>query len=368
MSAIIFVCCAVLNWLSHFFLQVNRLMTRHQAISVAGLAATALNGCQGVQSALNPAGREAAQIAELFQWMLGGAIAVWLLMLSLLFYAVWLQPASHHRKQTTLWVIGGGAVFPTVVLTVLLLFGLRLLPQLLKPAPQGSLQVAVSGAQWWWRVRYLKPGPLQTQAFAETPAQAFSPIESANEIRLPAGEPVQFLLDTEDVIHAFWIPSLGGKIDMLPGRQTRLTLTPEQPGIYRGACAEYCGTAHAEMNFDVVVMPRPEFEEWLKGQSQPAVQSFGKLATRGQQLFASRGCAACHTIRGTPANGVIGPDLTHVSSRLSIGAGLLKKEHESFYRWLQSTEHIKPGVLMPEFDMLSHAETTALAAYLEELR
>lgn len=344
-------------------------MIRHQAIAAAGLTAAALGvcGCQGAQSALSPAGRESAQIAELFYWMLGVAIVVWLLMLGLLIYAVWLRPATHQRKQTVVWIIGGGVVFPTIVLTVLLLFGLRLLPQLLAPAEPGSLQIAVSGAQWWWRVRYLEPGSLQTDAIANNADQPFEPIEAANEIRLPVGEPVQFLLDTEDVIHAFWIPSLGGKVDMIPGRRTQLTLTPERTGIYRGACAEYCGTAHAEMNFNVVVMPREEFERWLQHQSEPAPPPSSQLAKEGQQVFLEHGCGACHTVRGTVARGVIGPDLTHVGSRLTIGAGILNSSPEAFYRWIHSTEHIKPGVLMPEFHMLSHKELQALAAWLEEL-
>lgn len=312
-----------------------------------------LAGCSGPQSALDPAGVGAERIASLFWWMAAGAILIWLAVIALAVYAGHLEPGPHEERKTTVLVIGGGAVFPTVVLAVLLSFGLAELPRLLAPAPPGSLEIAVSGEQWWWRVRYAPPGG--------------APFELANEIRLPVGEPVQLLLDSPDVIHSFWVPSLGGKMDMIPGRVTRLTLEPTKTGTFRGACAEYCGGPHALMNFYVVVVEREDFARWLAHQRTPARPPAGALAARGRELFLANGCGACHTVRGTPADGVVGPDLTHVGSRVSLGAGLLPNEPDHFRRWIARTDHVKPGVHMPAFGMLPPRDLQALAAFLEGL-
>jgi cytochrome c oxidase subunit 2 len=312
-----------------------------------------LAGCSGPQSALDPAGRGAERIAGLFWWMTAGGTVIWLVVVGLAVYALRVRPGPHDERKTTLLVIGGGAAFPTVVLAVLLSFGLAEMPGLLAPAPEGSLRIAVSGEQWWWRVRYQPPGG--------------APFELANEIRLPVGERVQFLLDSPDVIHSFWVPSLGGKMDMIPGRVTRLALEPTKTGTFRGACAEYCGGPHALMSFYVVVQEREEFARWLEHQRTPARPPAGALAARGRELFLANGCGACHTVRGIPADGVVGPDLTHVGSRVSLGAGILPNEPDDFLRWIARTDAVKPEVHMPAFGMLPPRELRALAAYLEGL-
>jgi cytochrome c oxidase subunit 2 len=316
--------------------------------------ALTVTGCGGVQSTLAPAGREAEQIADLFWWMTAGSVIVWLVVIGLTVYAVRAGSEARNQRRDRLLIIGGGAVVPTVVLTVLLVYGLYPIPALLAPAPEGSLKIIVSGEQWWWRVRYFPPG-----------GQAF---ELANEIRLPVGEPVQFQLDSPDVIHSFWIPSLAGKMDMIPGRVTYLALQPTIIGTYRGACAEYCGTSHALMNFYVEVMRKEDFSTWLAQQSQGSQQAVEPSAARGQELFLANGCNACHTVRGTPARGVIGPDLTHVGSRLSLAAGTMPNEAEAFQRWMAHTTEVKPAVNMPAFHMLPPEDLRALAAYLEGLK
>jgi cytochrome c oxidase subunit 2 len=250
-------------------------------------------------------------------------------------------------------IVGAGAILPTLLLTVLLLHGLALLPALLVAAPTGTLTIAVSGEQWWWRVQYLPHGG--------------EPVVLANEIRLPVGQPVEFRLESADVIHSFWIPSLGGKIDMIPGRVTRLVLTPTRTGVFRGVCAEYCGMSHALMAFDVVVESRETFERWLAHQRAPAGPPRDGIAERGGALFLAHGCAACHAIRGTPARGIVGPDLTHVGSRMSLGAGILRNQPDAFAHWIARTDHAKPGVLMPAFGMLPAEDVRALAAYLDGL-
>lgn len=313
-----------------------------------------LCGCRGVQSALDPAGNEAGKIARLTWWMTAGSIVVWLGVIALLVYSVRTHPETFTRRKARMMIVGGGVVVPVVVLTVLLLYGLAPIPAMLAPAPPGSLKISVSGEQWWWRVHYLPAGQ--------------DAIPLANEIRLPVGEPVEFHLESPDVIHSFWIPPLGGKMDMIPGRKTRLVVTPSRTGVFRGACAEYCGASHAWMAFPVVVQERSEFDAWLRHQAQPAEPPQEAPATHGAQLFLAHGCSACHTIRGTAAAGVIGPDLTHVGSRLSLAAGALPNEPNAFARWVQQTHKVKPEVLMPSFHMLPPEDIQSLAAYLEGLK
>lgn len=285
--------------------------------------------------------------------MTGGAFVIWAAVLALAAFAL-RERANRGKEQTGWLIIGGGAVVPTVVLGGLLAYGLSILPGLVAPAPEGSLKINVAGEQWWWRVRYPTPDG--------------GTVELANEIRLPVGEPVQFVLESSNVIHAFWIPSLGGKRDMIPGRVTQLALTPTRTGTYRGVCAEYCGTSHALMAFDVVVMEKEEFARWLTLQARPAMEPATPLAARGQGLFIANGCGACHTVRGTPARGVLGPDLTHFGSRLTIAAGTLPNEQEYAHAWLARVHQIKPGALMPGFGMLAEEDLRALAAYLEGLK
>jgi cytochrome c oxidase subunit 2 len=251
-------------------------------------------------------------------------------------------------------IIGGGAVVPTLVLAVLLIYGLWMLPRLVASAPEGSLRIHVSGEQWWWRERYELPDGER--------------IDLANEIRLPVNEPVQFILESSNVIHSFRIPSLGGKRDMIPGRVTRLALLPTRTGIFRGVCAEYCGTSHALMSFCVAVSGKGEFTRRLEEQRAEGQQPATEIARRGRDQFLANGCGACHTIRGTPARGVIGPNLTHVGSRLRLSAGILTNEPNAFRRWISHPGVIKPGAQMPSFGMLPDETQEALAAYLEILK
>ncbi len=286
--------------------------------------------------------------------MTAGAVIIWTAVVILAIWASRTRREFHNQRRASLLIIGGGAVVPTVVLAVLVVYGLAPIPELLAPAPAGSLKIAVSGEQWWWRVRY-------------EPAMGDA-VELANEIRLPVGEPVEFRLASPDVIHSFWIPSLAGKIDMIPGRVTRLVVTPTRTGIFRGACAEYCGTSHALMNFYVVVEEKEVFNRWLTNQQALAARPSVSIAGRGQELFFANGCGACHAIRGTPAKGVVGPDLTHVGSRLSIGAGILPNNPDTLIRWIARTDHVKPGVIMPAFGMLPQDDLRALALYMEALK
>jgi cytochrome c oxidase subunit II len=324
------------------------------AVLGAVWACAAAAGCAGVQSSLAPAGREAGRIAALFWWMAGGALVVWLAVLALTIYCLRTRAETWTRRAGALLIVGGGVIFPTVMLTVLLVFGLAMLPPLVARAPESALQIQVVGEQWWWRVRYLRAGG--------------PPIELANEVRLPVGERVQFQLESDNVLHSFWIPPLGGKMDMIPGRVTWLALEPTRTGVFRGVCAEYCGASHALMGFHVEVMEPAAFRRWLEGQAAPAAAPVSAQAARGEEVFFATGCSACHTVAGTPAAGIVGPDLTHVGSRATLAGAVLPNDAASLQQWIARTADIKPGVHMPRFGMLPRADLDALAAYLRGLQ
>jgi cytochrome c oxidase subunit II len=319
--------------------------------ALASLATFA--GCGGRQSALEVAGTDAALIADLFTVMMIGAVIVWVAVIAAAMYAIRVNRGTHTERDANLFIIGGGVALPTVALAALLWYGLPALPQVLALAPADSLRIHVTGKQWWWRVQY---------------ATANGFVETANELRLPLGQRVELQLASPDVIHSFWVPSIAGKMDMIPGRLTRLALEPIRTGVFRGACAEYCGASHALMAFDVVVTEPDEFQRWLDRQGEPAGELSDGVAIRGRETFHANGCSACHTIRGTAAAGRIGPDLTHVAARASIGAATLPNRADALVRWIRDTDTVKPGVHMPAFRALTSDELTALAAYLGSLQ
>jgi cytochrome c oxidase subunit 2 len=310
--------------------------------------AFAVAGCAGPQSALDPAGEGADRLALLFWVMLTGAGVLWLWVGAMAVYAARAKPERHSERFASSMILWAGAVFPAAVLTALLCYGLWLMPDL--RAAGDGLKINVTGEQYWWRVQY-RP-------------ESGAAVESANEIRLPVGERVEFFLDAGDVIHSFWIPSLGGKLDMIPGRTNRLVLRATKPGVYRGVCAEFCGRSHALMAFAVVAMERAEFDRWLERQAAAAAAS----KEQGAALFLAQGCGACHSVRGTDAHGGIGPDLTHMGSRRTVGAGILDNTPENVARFIRETEAIKPGARMPSYGMLSQEDASAIAAYLGRLK
>lgn len=313
-----------------------------------------LAGCAGPQSTLTPAGAEAESISILFWSMTGGAFLIWSVVSGLAFYALHVAPHSHNERLTRRWVIGGGVIVPTLTLSVLLVFALRSLPDLLRPAPAGSMRIEAVGEQWWWRFTYPTPDGGSVQV--------------ANEVYLPVDEPIRFDLHSADVVHSFWIPSLGGKVDMIPGHRTQISLRPQKTGTYRGVCAEYCGASHAHMAFDVIVTSREDFDAWLSRQSQDALKPTTEESIRGADLFRESGCGACHTLRGTDADGTIGPDLTHVGSRASLGAGAMDNSEAQLERWIRHPSNVKPEVGMPGFHALTSEEVELLATYLKGLK
>ncbi|MBI5277337.1 MAG: cytochrome c oxidase subunit II [Burkholderiales bacterium] len=287
---------------------------------------------------------EAARAIETVGWVLiAGGFVIFAGVMVLL----WL--ALRRRGRTAregVWVLGGGIVFPFVVLAWLYGWTLPMTPAWKPMPPKDALVVSVTGRMWWWDVRYA------------------GDVRTANEVRIPAGRPVYLALDSADVIHSFWVPQLAGKVDMLPGRLHHLVLQADQPGTYRGQCAEFCGDQHAKMALQVVALPPGEFDAWLAAQSRPAVAS----NHAGQQAFVAHRCDACHAVRGLTADARLGPDLTHVGSRLQIGAGSLPNTPEARRDWIARVQHHKPGARMPSYEQLDANTLAAMADWLGTLR
>ena len=312
-------------------------------------------GCKDVQSSLAPRGPGAAQIAELSWVLFAVAASVLLIVLVVCWVAVRGSDAARARVAGTGAVIAGGIAFPVLTLTALLGYGVWLTrASVLSAGGANVTRIEVVGEQWWWRVRYVGP---DGQAVA-----------SANEIRMPAGTLVEFVLTSPDVIHSFWVPNLGGKVDMIPGRTTQLRVQADSPGVFRGQCAEYCGGPHALMALEVVAMRADEFDAWLASQSGPAAAAQSAAGERGKALFLAAGCGGCHAVRGTDAAGAVGPDLTHIGSRRSIGVDTLPMTQANLARFIVNGQHVKPGNRMPPFRIFAEAELDALTTYLAELR
>jgi cytochrome c oxidase subunit 2 len=326
---------------------------------VAALAATSpvVAACAGPQSTFTAAGTESESVLFLFYVMVAGGTAIWLFVIGLSLYAVRTTPAKDGARIGVRLIIWGGCVFPTVVLTALLFWGLKEMPGYRRPAD--GPRIAVSGERFWWRVAYDVEG--EPGIVKSLPTGG---VESANEIWIPVGRRTEILLGSPDVIHSFWVPALAGKTDMIPGRVNRLVLEPTVEGVYNGVCAEFCGSAHAQMAFRVVVVSEQRYAEHVAAQAEPAAVVTGP----GLDRFIENGCAACHTVRGTPADGSVGPDLTHIASRRTIGAGLLETTETNLADFIRATDHVKPGVEMPSFGALPDDEVAVIARWLGELR
>jgi cytochrome c oxidase subunit 2 len=315
------------------------------------LALLAIAGCDGQQSAFTALGPVSSRITLLTWIMFIGALLITLLVCALIMVSI-SGPANWRQKLTSeksiLW---GGIVFPTVTLTILLIYGFLILNAGGTLTQAGEpVRISVVGEQWWWRVIYRHEDGRTT--------------ESANELRIPTGRPIEIELTTADVIHSFWIPAYAGKVDMIPGRANLLHFIADKPGIVSGQCAEYCGGAHALMSFYTVAMAPSDYDAWLAKEQANAKPAQNR---QGEQVFLSSGCAGCHTLRGTQANGKIGPDLTHVGSRLSLGAGILPNTTDSFAQWISGHQTIKPENLMPPFGIFSESELQSLSVYLNSL-
>ena len=336
------------------------------ALTAATLGALSAGGCSlnRTQSALDPSGPQAAHLDRL--WWLAFWIALGVYALTMLAVAV---AALHRGRRPAIPVVEldaaeergsrrwvGAAVGATIVLLLIFLVADLLTSRALiaLERPKQMLTIRVTGMQWWWRVEYRDTVPSRT-------------VLTANEIHIPVGRPVAIELETQDVIHSFWVPNLHGKRDMVPGLRNRLYLQADSAGVYRGECAEFCGYQHAKMAFQVIAEPEAQFRAWYAAQHAESAPPTDSLQARGLQVFLSKPCAVCHQIRGTPAGGRVAPDLTHLASRRTLAAGTLPNTRGHLAGWIIDPQSLKPGTRMPSNEMRPD-ELKALLAYLESLR
>jgi cytochrome c oxidase subunit II len=326
---------------------------RLPALSASLVAA----GCSGIQSVHAPAGPHAEAVGWLGWAMYIGGTVILLIVLAALAYAWFARSSEENARRVGMrLILGGGVLLPVLTLTPLLFAAYWINPHLNPPVDRDALRVEVIGHMWWWEVHYRE-------------GEDGAPITSANEIRIPTGRPVEFVLKASDVIHSFWVPNLAGKMDMIPGRTNRLRFQVDQPGIYRGQCAEFCGLQHALMAFMVIALEPDQFDAWLERERQPAAEPSTPFLAHGRDAFVGAGCGSCHVIRGvTDLPGRIGPDLTHVGSRQTLAAGTLPNGVGPLAAWIAESQGIKPGNGMPSFNQFGGETLRAIAAYLESLQ
>jgi len=314
-----------------------------------------------VPSIFDPASTPAFEIRDLSLLVLGLSAVIFVVVAGLAFYTIVRfrsRPGDERHEPPQVYgstqIELAWTVVPFLIVVVLFLVTARYIYGIERRAmPAGAIEATIVGNQWWWEIRYPKLG-----------------IVTANELHVPVSDPTKptptfITLQSADVIHSFWVPQLAGKMDVVPNKTNRVWIDPRTPGTYVGQCAEYCGTQHAWMLLEVVVHPRDEFDRWVAAQQaapreDPAVRA-------GRDLFLSLSCINCHTVRGTPANGVFGPDLTHLMSRRTLGAGVVRNTPQALQAWVDDPAVVKPGALMPAMK-LSSDELNRLTAYLLTLR
>lgn len=313
------------------------------------------------QSMLQPAGPAAAEIAWLSWFLIAICSIIFFAVMVLLAVAVLKRPArtpvadadadadvpGNSQPLGQRFVLITGLVLPSIVLIAILLLSLK--TQVALKIPDTTENIRVVGHMWWWEVHYPDHG-----------------IIIANEIRLPVGEPIRIELESVDVIHSLWVPSLQGKMDLIPGKTNTLWLQADRPGDYRGVCAEYCGVQHAKMGLVVVAQSRDEYDQWLAERQEPPLEISGQ-AERGREVFFESTCHNCHAIAGTDAIASRGPNLTHVGNRKTLGAGILPNNSENMKDWISQPQVLKPGSLMPKTDV-SPKDLLDLVKYLESLQ
>jgi cytochrome c oxidase subunit 2 len=326
-----------------------------------------LGGCSGDLAALDPAGPAAAEIKRLTLIFVGTSVAVYVVTLIVFFLAVRRSTVAARTDPqgvtTTLgpergkvMLVAAAVALTVVILSVLVGVSTWTDRRLIAIGGKPSAEIDITARRWWWEIRYN----------ATPPSEGFV---TANELHIPAGEPVQITLNSADVIHSFWVPNVTGKRDVIPGRTEQITLRADRIGTWTGRCAEFCGLQHARTNFIVIVEPRAEYDRWRKAQAQPARTPTTPEEIHGQQVFAKSSCGLCHAIRGSGVGSysATAPDLTHLKSRSKIAAGTLPNTKGYLAGWVADAPSQKPGVLMP-VNLLPPNDFQALLAYLESLQ
>jgi cytochrome c oxidase subunit II len=330
-------------------------------VLLGAACALPLAGCIGWQSALAPHGPQAGSLLRLTWVFVIVCAAVWILVVATLAGAVLRRRtirreplALEARRERRLAAVVTAATVATVLVITALTLVSFLATRGLAVSGDDPMKLRMRGFQWWWEVTYLD----------QRPDRIFI---TANEIHVPVGRPVTIELSAADVIHSFWVPSLAGKKDLVPGRDNAITFTATRAGVYRGQCAEFCGLQHAHMAFLVIAEPPDVFEAWRRSQLADADAPKGDEEERGLGVFTEKACAACHTVRGTSASGSLGPDLTHVASRRYIAGGLLESTRGSFAAWIADPQNLKAGSNMPSVP-LTAGELRDVSAYMATLK
>jgi len=341
-------------------------MWRRLQIGLAlGVTALQLAACRGVQPMLAPGGPQATSIAHLGWFILITFSAVTIVMWVLIFWVAarrrgtLAEHAPYDAPSDKRWVVIGGFLIPTIILCTIFVVTLNTM----KAFPMGDNEaharppeIVVTGHQWWWEIEY---------RFGDGVAER---VVDANELHLPTGQPVDIELQTRDVIHSFWIPRLHGKVDLVPGFENHIRIQVDRPGLYRGECAEYCGPQHAHMILLVDAQPPSDFQAWLARERQPSAGPADPVAARGEHVFMANACVLCHSIRGTEAHGLVGPDLTHLASRKAIASNAFPNRRGFLAAWVTHAQSMKPNAAMPSVTAFNGDDLRALVTYLEGLK
>ena len=307
------------------------------------------------RSPFTPASPQAADIRSLFWFVIVAAGVIFVVVEGALIYSAFAhrdrpgRVAAQFSGNTRLEI--AWTALPAILLAVVFVLTVRTMQQV--GTPNGAtdpLVIHVVGHQFWWEFDYTNPK-----------------IVTANELHVPVGQPIVLEVTSADVIHSFWVPSISGKTDANPGMVNTLYITVDKPGTYLGQCAEFCGAGHTWMEIRVIAQTPVAYQAWVRDQEKPAATPSGGLAAQGEQVFMSQTCKSCHTIDGTSAKGIVGPNLTHIGSRETIGAGVLTNTPTNMALWLKNPQAVKPGARMPNFN-LTPGQVKVLTAYLESLR
>jgi cytochrome c oxidase subunit 2 len=311
-----------------------------------------------IDSVFAPAGPVAQAIADLGLVLVVGAAVVFAIVIAALVWALrhrGARDAADGSRIARRWIVGGGIVFPVLVLTALLVHASLRTERLTGLRDTDALVITVKGHLWWWELRYRDPA-------------GSADVVVANELHIPVGRPVRLALVSDDVIHSLWLPALAGKADLVPGRVTHLRLQADRAGVFRGPCAEYCGDQHARMVLTAVAQESGDFDRWLSRQASAAEVPTGHTELqRGLAVFEALRCPVCHEVRGLTSGLAFGPDLTHLAGRLHLAAGTLPMGPDALAAWIADPQKIKPGARMPAYGAIDPAAMRALVAFLMSL-
>jgi cytochrome c oxidase subunit II len=332
------------------------------AVAAGSLSAATSAHAGTPMTFLRSFGKPADAILPLTWGMMTISIVVVVVITALLIYGLLgaRRYSSMATEERELGPAGGGLAWlyvgvgvSTAVLFATAAWAMVTLAATEPPHGKPAFTIEITGHQWWWQVRYLSDQPSRT-------------FNTANEIHIPVGEPVRVKLASADVIHSFWIPALGGKTDLIPGQTNVTWIEADKPGIYRGQCTEYCGKQHAKMRLSVVASKPKAFDKWWNAQLKGAPPPKSETAVAGEATFIQK-CGICHTVRGTRAQGIVGPNLSHLMERHTIAAGVLPNNTGSLAGWISNPQAVKPGSYMPQPEV-SPAQLQRILAFLQTLK